>query len=89
MATPLHPHDLYTHVFDLTRKLPGTNWPQRYLKQNSNILKASKPCYLNPKCAQNFNRTNVEAYFQLQAQIKEQYSGIPPKHHWNEDEKGA
>lgn len=89
MATPLHPRDLRAHVFDLTGKLPGTNWPQRYLKQNDNILKASKPCHLDPKRAQNFNPTNVKAYFQLRAQIEEQYDGIPPEHHWNEDEKGA
>ena len=41
------------------------------------------------KRAQNFNRTNVEGYFRLRAQIEEQYGGIPPEHHWNEDEKGA
>lgn len=89
MATPIHPCDLQSQVFDLTGKLPGTNWPQNYLKQNGHILKASKPSHLDPKHAQNFNRTNVKSYFQLRAQIKDQYSGIPPEHHWNEDEKGA
>ena len=89
MATPLHPCNLRAHVFDLTGKLPGVNWPWRYLKQNDDILKALKPCHLDPKCAQNFNQTNIEAYFQLRAHIKEQYGGIPPEHQWNEDEKGA
>jgi len=88
MATPLHPRDLRAHVLDLTGKLPGANWPWKYLKQNSNILRVSKPSHLDPKRAQNFNRTNVEGYFQLRAQIEEQYGGIPPEHHWNEDEKG-
>ena len=89
MATPLHPRDLCAHVLDLTGKLPGANWPYRYLKENSDILKVSKPQHLDPKCTQNFNQTNVEGYFQLRAQIEEQYGDIPPEHHWNEDEKGA
>ena len=88
-ATPSHPHNLQAYMLDLTRKLPGTNWPYRYLKENNNILKVLKPQHLDPKCAQNFNQTNVEGYFQLRAQIEEQYSRIPPEHHQNEDKKGA
>ena len=33
MATPLCPHNLHAHVFDLTGKLPRTNWPQKYLTE--------------------------------------------------------
>jgi len=89
MATPLHSCDLCAQAFNLTGKLPGINWPQNYLKQNNDTLKASKPNYLDPKRAQNFNWTNVKGYFQLQAQIEKLYGGIPPEHHWNKDEKGA
>ena len=49
MATPSHPRDLHAHVLDLTGKIPGTNWPYRYLKENSDILKISKPQHLDPK----------------------------------------
>lgn len=89
MATPFHPRDLRAHVFNITGTLPGANWPRKYIKQNEDTLRVSKPSHLDPKCAQNFNRTNIEGYFRLRAQIEEQYGGIPPEHHWNEDEKGA
>ena len=54
-ATPSHPHNLQAYMLDLTRKLPGTNWPYRYLKENNNVLKVLKPQHLDPKHAQNFN----------------------------------
>ena len=88
MAAPLHPRDLRARVFDITGKLAGKNWHRKYLKRHNKTLKTSKLHHLDPKQAQNFNRTNVNGYFQLRAQIKKQYNGIPPEHNWNEDEKG-
>ena len=82
-ATPLHPCDLCAHAFEITGKHPGKNWHWKYLKWHNKSLKTSKPCHLNPKHAQNFNRTNVEGYFRLQAQIEMKYNGIPPEHNWN------
>ncbi|KIK74592.1 hypothetical protein PAXRUDRAFT_835942 [Paxillus rubicundulus Ve08.2h10] len=43
MATPLHPHDLCAHAFEITGKLPGKNWHQKYLNRHGEPLKASKP----------------------------------------------
>ncbi|KAG1840558.1 hypothetical protein F4604DRAFT_1598800, partial [Suillus subluteus] len=43
---------------------------------------------LDPKRAQNFNRTTVGNYFNMRKEVDDRYNKIPPEHNWNMDEKG-
>lgn len=87
-ATPLHFTNLCARALQVCGKHPGKNWPRRFLKRHP-CLVSVKPRGLDPKRAQNFNRTAVEEYFKLRRELEEKYDGIPPEHHWNMDEKGC
>ena len=59
-------------ALEITGKLPGKGWRRTYIKRHDKTLKASepKPRHLVPKRTQNFNRTNVDGYFRLRAQVE-------------------
>ncbi|KIK82060.1 hypothetical protein PAXRUDRAFT_832425 [Paxillus rubicundulus Ve08.2h10] len=69
MAAPLHPRDLRARAYDISGKHPGRNWHRRYLKRYKKTIKMAKPRHLDPKRAQNFNRTNVEGYLPTSAKM--------------------
>lgn len=87
-ATPLHFTRLRAQAFEICGQHPGRNWAGRFLRRHP-FLVSAKPRGLDPKCAQNFNRTAVTEYFELRRQLEEKHDGIPPEHNWNMDEKGC
>ena len=87
-ATPLHSTNLRARAFQISGKHPGKHWASRFI-QHHPCLVSAKPRGLDPKRAQNFNRTVVAEYFGSRQQLEERYGGIPPEHHWNMDEKGC
>ncbi|KIK74782.1 hypothetical protein PAXRUDRAFT_19542 [Paxillus rubicundulus Ve08.2h10] len=86
-ATPLHPCDLCACAFEISGKMPGRHWHDHFLQQHKKEVITHKPHHLDPKRAQNFNKTTVEEYFRLQKQMVDQYGEIPVEHNWNMNEK--
>jgi len=87
-ATPLHSMNLCARAFQICGKHPGKHWAWRFIRRHPCLVSA-KPRGLDPKRAQNFNRTAIAEYFELRHQLEEKHGGIPPEHHWNMDEKGC
>jgi hypothetical protein len=88
IAKPLDKHSVLTHVHDLSGSVPGKNWVNRFEKRHQEV-RVSKPGNLDPKRAQNFNRSNVARFFDLLKGIYDVYPDLPPQHIWNMDEKGV
>jgi hypothetical protein len=51
-------------VHVLTKKIPGKNWIQCFLKRHP-VIKPRWPSGLDPKCAQCFNKQTVKEHFEL------------------------
>ena len=85
---PLSCKDLKEYVHGLCSKVPSKSWVARFLKTHAKELKAHKPCPLDPKQAWAFNRSNIEAHFQLLKETLMTYN-IPPENIYNKDEKGV
>lgn len=66
--------------------LPGTNWIDRFITRNPG-LNLKRPTGLDPKRAQNFNRTVVMRHFQLLGDFLNTHD-IPWGNVYNMDEKG-
>ena len=62
---PLSCKDLKEYVHGLCGKVPSKSWVAWFLNTHVEELKAHKPHLLDPKRAWAFNRSNVEAHFQL------------------------
>ncbi|KAG2066229.1 hypothetical protein BDR04DRAFT_1145001 [Suillus decipiens] len=88
-ACPVHPHELCVQVKDISGKLPGKHWYHHHLACHKKSIHTHKPWNLDPKLAQNFNKTTVKGYFDLWEGLDKKYNGIPAAHNWNMDEKGA
>lgn len=86
-AKPLGPQELRTHAFAISGKHPGKRWHYKYSKRHPQLV-MSKPCGLDPKRANNFNKNIVSDYFTKCQELEDKYGGIPPENHWNMDEKG-
>jgi len=87
-AMPIGPKSLRAHAFRLTGRHPGKNWHTRFGKRHPKI-NLSAPNGLDPKRAQNFNKTTVADYFDQRARLDEEFGPIPPENDWNMDEKGV
>ncbi|KAG2070677.1 hypothetical protein BDR04DRAFT_965529, partial [Suillus decipiens] len=85
-ARPVHPRELRVQVKDISGKLPGKHWHHRYLARHKKSICTQN---LDPKRAQNFNKTTVKGCFDLCEGLDKKYNGIPTAHNWNMDEKGA
>ena len=68
--------------------LPNRRWYEGFLRRHPE-LKAHKSTGLDPKRANNFNKTIVDDYFEKRQWLNEKYGGIPPEQDWNMDEKGC
>lgn len=86
-AKPLDRHAVQALVFELCGHIPGKNWLRRFEKRHPE-LKLSRPSNLDPKRAQNFNRTNVEHFYGLLKRVFDAHPNFPSQHIWNMDEKG-
>ncbi|KAG0703193.1 hypothetical protein DFH29DRAFT_1043299 [Suillus ampliporus] len=73
-ACPVHPHDLCAWVNKISGRLPSKHWHRCYLACHKKSISTHKPWNLNPKCAQNFNKTTVEGYFTLQGELDKKYN---------------
>ena len=69
-------------------EFPSRRWYEGFLRRHPE-LKARKPTGLDPKRANNFNKTVVSDYFAKRQWLNEKYNGIPPEQDWNMDEKGC
>ena len=85
-ARPVHPRDLRARVNEISGRLPGKHWHRRYLARHKKSISTHKPRNLDPKRAQNFNKTTVEGYFTLRGDLDKKYNGIPAAHNWNMDD---
>ncbi|KAH9913220.1 hypothetical protein B0H21DRAFT_713963 [Amylocystis lapponica] len=79
--------DVKARVFTLTGKTPGKNWHWKFEKRHLSLIRA-KPTGLDPKRAQNFNKSNVMDFFGKLKELSDSFDGIPPQNLWNMDEKG-
>ncbi|KAG6897109.1 hypothetical protein C0992_004041, partial [Termitomyces sp. T32_za158] len=85
---PFSIQTLAGRVKDICGVLPGKNWRHRFIRRHPRITLA-KPNGLDPKHAENFNRTTVADYYKHWSELEERYpQGIPPEHKWNMDKKG-
>lgn len=87
-ARPVHPRDLRARVDKISGRVPGKHWHCRYLARHKKSISTHKPRNLDPKRAQDFNKTTVDGYFTLRIDLDKKYNGIPAVHNWNMDEKG-
>lgn len=87
-ARPLSRRALHAHVADLAGRPPGKDWCLRFELRHRDELLTARPSGLDPKRAQNFNRTAVQSLASIRRQIEVEYGPIPPEHDWNADEKG-
>lgn len=87
MAKPMDPATLRGRALSVKGVYPGKNWSRRFIKRHP-ILNLGKPSGLDPKRANNFNEPTIKDYFRLRKELDDKYSGIPPEHQWNMDEKG-
>jgi len=88
ISKPLDKQALLNIAYELSGAIPGKNWIHRFEKRHQDVC-SSKPGNLDPKRAQNFNRTNVAGFFNLLKDIYAAYPGLPAQHIWNMDEKGV
>jgi hypothetical protein len=68
-ARPVHPRDLRARVNEISGRVPGKHWHRRYLARHKKSISTHKPRNLDPKRAQNFNKTTVEGYFTLRGDL--------------------
>ena len=87
-AKPFDVHDIRSIAYDMSGVMPGKHWHRRFTARHPDLV-TSKPSNLDPKHAQNFNRSNVTAFYSLVQKVRDEYPGLPPEHIWNIDEKGV
>jgi hypothetical protein len=88
VTKPLNREGIHSLVFDISGVVPGLNWIY-WFKQHHPKICTSWPGNLDPKCAQNFNLTNITHFYKLLKDVYDAYPNIPPEHIWNMDEKGV
>ncbi|KAI0727411.1 hypothetical protein C8Q72DRAFT_924218 [Fomitopsis betulina] len=83
---PFSRKTLESCVYVITGEKPGKRWHRRFEKHHPE-LSTARPVGLDPKRAQNFNRTAVQGYYALRTALIVRYGPIPPEQEWNIDEK--
>lgn len=86
MGVPFGRTEIYRHVKETKGREPGKNWYSAFLKCNP-MLRTSRSGGLDPKRAQNFNRTSTQQHFdELRAIIESLHLTVHDI--YNMDEKG-
>jgi len=88
IVMPLDKYDIHLLIFDISGIVPGSKWINCFEKHHPEIH-VSWPGNLDPKCAQNFNPTNICHFYKFLKHIYNTFPNLPPKHIWNMDEKGV
>ncbi|KAG5651784.1 hypothetical protein H0H81_007423 [Sphagnurus paluster] len=88
-ATPNHPRDIAAQAFQISGKMPGIHWAERFLTRHSDKLVLAKSHHVDPKRAENFNEDTITHYFNLREETETKFGPFPPEHNWNLDEKGS
>lgn len=84
---PLDGNVLRSHVCDITGKVPGHNWHNRFLKRNKDFISA-RASGLDPARGKNFNEPTIKDYFEKLQNLLEGTNGkIPADQIWNMDKK--
>jgi hypothetical protein len=87
MGLPMDYREIRSHASTLAGRIVGKKWVARFMKRHPETI-AAKPSKLDPKRAQNFNKTTVYDFFDKLQSLHSEYNNIPPEHIWNMDEKG-
>ena len=67
----------------------GKSWHKKFMNRHKDELSAVKGTQLDPKCANNFNKTMINDYFDSLEVLHARFpSGVPSEHVWNMDKKG-
>jgi len=79
VAKPLDRDGVNSLIFDLSGVVPGINWIN-WFEQRHPEIHASWLGNLDPKCAQNFNPTNVAYFYKLLKDVYNTFPDLPPEH---------
>jgi len=88
VAKPLDRDSIQSLVFNISGIVPGSKWIY-WFEQHHPEIHVSWPGNLDPKCAHNFNPTNITHFYKLLKDMYNAHPNLPPEHIWNMDEKGV
>lgn len=89
MGQPFSKKELEARASKSAGRKVGVSWCKNFMKRHRDEISAAKGAQLDPKRANNFNKTVINDYFDRLEALHGRFSGgIPAEHIWNMDEKG-
>jgi hypothetical protein len=83
---PLHHQKFHAQIVEMVNVYPSKNWVCCFISPHADIT-VVKSYGLDPKCAQNFNKSTITEYFNMHKALDDKHNGISLEHNWNVDEK--